>query len=256
MSLTSEWLRRLWGTEISTELRSFERTLGYGFRDYDLLRLALTHRSFAHERRLVDQNERLEFLGDAVLGLVTAAMLFGRHADLPEGELSRRKSNLVSESTLAGIAARLGLGRVLRLGVGEDRSGGRRKPSLLADSLEAVFGAIYVDGGLEAARSVIEPLLSREMEQTEDWDRRDPKTRLQELLQAEGDPVPRYVLIDERGPDHAKTFTVECRVGGGAIGVGSGPSKKAAEQEAANDALNTGHAPNKGELLDRPEGHS
>jgi ribonuclease-3 len=237
MSPTSDWLRRIWGAQVSQELRAFERRLGYAFRDRDLLRLALTHRSFANEKGLGDQNERLEFLGDAVLDLVAASMLFDAHPGFPEGELSRRKSGLVSEPSLASLAEEVGLGELLRLGVGEERSGGRRKPSLLSDALEAVFGAVYLDGGLVAARSVIEPLLQRGMESIDDWDRRDPKTRLQELLQSQGISVPRYRLIAERGPDHAKTFTVECRIDGRIAGVGRGASKKAAEQEAAREAL-------------------
>ena len=250
MSRTAEWLRRrLWAAEVSEELSAFERRLGYGFRDHDLLRLALTHRSFANERQLGDQNERLEFLGDAVLGLVTARLLYREHPDLPEGELSRRKSYLVSEPTLAALAHRLELGEVLRLGVGEHRSGGQRKPSLLADALEAVFGAVFLDAGLAAAESVIEPLLRREMDETDDWDRQDPKTQLQELVQAQTESVPRYVILEEQGPDHAKTFTVECRVSGEAVGIGSGSSKKAAEQEAARDVLRKG-------FLDPPEGRS
>lgn len=251
MSFTSEWLARLWGgAQASEELLAFERRLGYTFRDRDLLRLALTHRSYANERQLAAQNERLEFLGDAVLGLITAAVLYHQHSDLPEGELSRRKSYLVSEPTLATLAGRVALGDVLRLGVGEDRSGGRNKPSLLADTLEAVFGAAYLDGGMPGSRTVIEPLLFQEMEETDDWDRRDSKTRLQELVQGRGLVVPRYVLIEEHGPDHNKTFTVECRVGGRAVGLGSGGSKKAAEQDAALDALGNER------LLDRLEGHS
>jgi len=249
MNKAGEWLRRLWGADVSADLRAFEQRLGHAFGDRDLLRLALTHRSFANERQLANQNERLEFLGDAVLGLVTARLLYREHPDLPEGELSRRKSYLVSEPTLAALAHRVELGEVLRLGVGEHRSGGREKPSLLADTLEAVFGAVYLDGGLAAGESVIEPLLRQEMEETDDWDRRDPKTQLQELVQARVGSLPRYVIREEQGPDHAKTFTVECRVSGEAVGVGSGSSKKAAQQEAARRALEGG-------FLDPPEGHS
>ncbi|MDX1644098.1 MAG: ribonuclease III [Thermoanaerobaculia bacterium] len=250
MSPPSDWLRRLWGTQVSEALRSFEGRIGHAFRDYDLLRLALTHRSYANEMQLRHQNERLEFLGDAVLDLVTAAVLYARHPDLPEGELSRRKSYLVSATSLAAMARDVELGRVLRLGVGEDRSGGRRKPSLLADALEAVFGAVYLDGGLPAATTVIRPLLERQMRVTDDWDRRDAKTRLQELLQASLGLLPRYVLIEEDGPDHAKVFTVECRIEGEPSGIGTGTSKKAAEQAAAGAALENEA------LLDRIEEHS
>lgn len=237
MSQPSDWLRRLWGADVSAGLRSFERRIGHSFRDHDLLRLALTHRSYANEMQLRQQNERLEFLGDAVLDLVAATVLYERHPALPEGELSRRKSYLVSESTLAAMAGDVRLGEVLRLGVGEDRSGGRRKPSLLADALEAVFGAVHLDGGLPAATTVIRPLLERQMQVTDDWDRRDAKTKLQELLQGASGALPRYELVAEEGPDHAKIFTVECRVDGDLAGVGTGTSKKAAEQQAAAAAL-------------------
>lgn len=250
MSPPSDWLRRLWGTRVSDALRSFEGRIGHDFRDYDLLRLALTHRSYANEMQLRHQNERLEFLGDAVLDLVTATVLYERHSDLPEGELSRRKSYLVSASSLAAMAAEVKLGRVLRLGVGEDRSGGRRKPSLLADALEAVFGAVFLDGGLPAATAVIRPLLERRMRVTDDWDRRDAKTRLQELLQASLGVLPCYLLVDESGPDHAKIFTVECRVDGERAGFGTGGSKKVAEQAAASAALEDEA------LLDRIDEHS
>lgn len=246
MKRATSWIRKLWANERSDELSSLETRLGYTFQDHDLLRLALTHRSFANERQLQQQNERLEFLGDAVLGLVTASHLYGEHDELPEGDLSRRKSNLVSEVSLASMAEAVGLGQVLRLGVGEDRSGGRSKPSLLADALEAVFGACYLDGGLPAARRVIEPLLTRVKEDSRDWHRRDAKTRLQETVQAHGGPPPRYRLVDEAGPDHTKTFTVECWIAGKSVGVGSGSSKKAAEQAAASAALENS------ELLDPP----
>jgi ribonuclease-3 len=237
MRLLSRFFPRRRRAASSGKLRSFERRLGYDFTDSDLLRLALTHRSFANEQRLPVQNERLEFLGDAVLGLVTGEELYQRHEAMPEGELSRRKSYLVSEVSLAQMAAELRLGQVLRLGVGEDRSGGRGKPSLLADALEAVLGAVFLDGGLNGARSVLRPLLSERMESTGDWDHRDHKTRLQELLQSDGGSLPRYIKVAEEGPDHAKTFTVECRVNGQVAGTGQGSSKKAAEQSAAAAAL-------------------
>ena len=248
MNLLKRWLPRITGRP--GELRAFERRLGYDFEDADLLRLALTHRSFANERQLPEQNERLEFLGDAVLGLVTSEELYGRYPEMPEGELSRRKSYLVSLVSLAEMAAEIELGKVLRLGVGEDRSGGRDKPSLLADTIEAVFGAVFLDGGLTAARSVIRPLLVERMASTGDWDHRDHKTRLQERLQALGRSLPRYVKVDEEGPDHAKTFVVECRIDGEPFGRGTGSSKKTAEQDAAADALSNWAQ------LDHPEGRS
>jgi ribonuclease-3 len=239
MSLVERFVRRLWPAATKGELRSFQGRLGYEFRDAALLHLALTHRSYAHENQLEEQNERLEFLGDSVLGLVAGEALYERHPDLPEGQLSRRRSFLVSEPTLARMASTIRLGRVMRLGVGEDRSGGRDKPSLLADSLEAVFGAVFLDGGLKAARSVIRPLLFAQMDSTQPWDQRDHKTRLQEQLQSQGGGLPRYHLVHEQGPDHAKTFTIECRHGREVLGQGSGSSKKNAEQAAAKAALVT-----------------
>ena len=214
-----------------------ERALGYGFRDPDLLTLALTHRSFANENSLPDHNERLEFLGDAVLGTVAAEWLFREHPELPEGDLSKRKSYLVSAPVLAGLADDLGIGRALRLGVGEERSGGREKPSLLADSAEAVLGAIYLDGGLEPVRKLVTRLLEQVVEERPRLHENDSKTRLQEELQGRGLPLPEYHLVAEMGPDHEKRFVVECRVCRRVEGRGEGRSKKVAEQSAAQEAL-------------------
>ena len=215
-----------------------EQRLGHRFRRGDLLGLALTHRSWAYEKGEVEHYERLEFLGDAVLGLLAAEWLYAGHPELPEGELSKRKAQLVSEETLARYAAEIGLGPALKLGVGEERSGGRAKASLLADSLEALFGAIYLDAGLEAARQAIEPMLEEALEERADaMVQADAKTRLQEHAQALGWELPEYRLVDESGPDHEKVFTVECWLHGEAAGRGEGPSKKRAEQKAAADAL-------------------
>lgn len=216
-----------------------EERLGYRFRRPELLELALTHRSYSNEQGAAAHYERLEFLGDAVLGLVTAEWLYERHPDLPEGALSKRKAHLVSRSVLAPWAERLRLGEELRLGVGEERSGGRAKPSLLADSLEAVFGAVYLDGGLEKARAVIRPMLEEahgagEASPTSVLATGDPKTRLQEIAQAHGWALPDYRLVGSSGPDHDKVFTVECALAGAGLAAeGSGPSKKVAEQRAA-----------------------
>lgn len=214
-----------------------ERALGYRFRDPALLTLALTHRSYANESGLADHNERLEFLGDAVLGTVTADWLFRVHPELPEGDLSKRKSYLVSAPVLAALADALGIGRSLRLGVGEERSGGREKRSLLADSAEAVIGAIYLDGGLAPVRELVTRLLERLIEERPWIDEHDAKTRLQEELQARGWSLPEYRLVAEMGPDHEKRFVVECRVCDKAAGRGEGRSKKIAEQRAAAEAL-------------------
>ena len=213
-----------------------ERRLGHRFRDRDLLETALTHRSFAHEQGGGDHYERLEFLGDAVLGLVAAERLYRLHPDDPEGELSKRKAFLVSQAVLAGRARELGLGEALRVGVGEERSGGREKTSLLADAMEALIGAVYLDGGLASAREVVEALLAAGAARPAHG-ARDPKTRLQEVAQGRGWELPVYRVLDATGPDHAKRFRVECRLRGEAVGAGEGRSKKAAEQAAAAAAL-------------------
>jgi len=212
---------------------SFERRLGYRFRDVDLLEVALTHRSFANERGVGEHYERLEFLGDAVLGMVAAEWLYVTYPELSEGELSRHKALMVSAAALARYAQSVGLGEALRLGVGEERSGGRSKPSLLADSLEAVLGAVYLDGGLRVAKQVIEPLLVAGIAESVATPHADAKTALQEAAQARGWPLPEYRLVAESGPDHQKVFTVECWLHGEARGVAQGETKKLAEQRAA-----------------------
>jgi ribonuclease III len=218
----------------------FERRLGHRFRHPGLLGLALTHRSFANERGSDEHYERLEYLGDAVLGLVTAEWLFRNHPDLPEGELSRLKAQLVSRGALARHATAIQLGEALRLGVGEERSGGRDKPSLLADSLEAVFGAVYLDAGLPAAARVIHLMLAPMLEAAEGRSQllgADAKTRLQELAQARGWELPEYRHTGASGPDHSRLYQVECWLEGNQVGAGEGSSKKLAEQRAAFDAL-------------------
>jgi ribonuclease III len=216
----------------------FEKRLGYRFKQVALLDLALTHRSYANEQGTEVNYERLEFLGDSVLGLVATEWLYRNLPDLPEGELTKRKNHLVSKDVLAPWAQRLDVGEVLRLGVGEERSGGRSKTSLLANSMEAVFGAVFLDGGLDAARAVILPMLAEGSgERPPAAIDRDAKTRLQEVAQAQGLPLPEYRLVAETGPDHSKVFTVECWLEGDCAGSGEGPSKKVAEQRAAADAL-------------------
>lgn len=214
-----------------------EEALSYRFRSRELLERALTHRSYANERGLPEHNERLELLGDAVLGLVATEWLYRYHPELPEGELSKRKSYLVSAPALAGFASHLGIGRALRLGVGEERSGGRDKPSLLADALEAVLGAVYLDGGLEPVRRIVAPFLEQVVEERPRVLDADAKTRLQEELQARGWELPEYCTVREEGPDHDKRFLVECRVRQRSAGRGEGRSKKVAEQRAAAEAL-------------------
>ncbi len=222
------------GWRAKTEL---ERALGCRFRDRELLERALTHRSYANEQGLDRHNERLEFLGDAVLGLVAGEWLFRAHPELPEGDLSKLKAYLVSTPALADFSNELGIGRALRIGVGEERSGGRGKRSLLADATEALFGAIYLDGGLGAVRAVIEPLLEGLLGERSRVLDADPKTRLQEEVQSRGWELPAYCLVAEAGPDHDKLFTVECRLRERPAGRGEGRTKKVAEQRAAAEAL-------------------
>ncbi len=214
-------------------LQRLEERLGHRFERRELLERALTHRSYANEHGLETNYERLEFLGDAVLGLVAAEQLFDERPRRTEGALTRRKAHLVSARVLAERARALDLGALLRLGVGEERSGGREKSSLLADALEAVLGAVFRDGGYEAARRVAGRLLEEAREASERVARRDAKTRLQELAQGRGWGRPVYREIASSGPDHEKLFTVECRVGSRALGVGDGRTKKQAEQRAA-----------------------
>ena len=214
----------------------FEKRLGHRFKRLDLLELSLTHRSYANEQGIPEHYERLEFLGDSVLGLVTAEWLYDQHPELPEGELSKLKAQLVSRDTLARRALDMGLGAELKIGVGEDRSGGRSKSSLLADSMEAIFGALFLDGGLEVARKVILPMLEITFGGRPGLAEADAKTQLQEVAQALGWDLPAYRLTGSSGPDHSKTFAVECWLNGELAGRGEGTSKKIAEQRAAADA--------------------
>ena len=200
-----------------------------------MLEQALTHSSFANERGLEQDNERLEFLGDSVLGLVVADRLFRGDPSAPEGVLSRTRSHVVSAEALARRARELDLGSALRLGHGEDHSGGREKPSLLADALEAVIGAVFVDGGLGAARELVEPWI--EAEAAETMDALDAKSDLQESLQSQGLEPPVYRHVGRDGPDHAPMFHVECWIAGRTVATASGHSKKEAERRAAARAL-------------------
>ena len=221
-------------------MQELERKLGYRFRSGALLAEALRHSSYANEHRGAESvsNERLEFLGDSVLGFVTAEYLFARHPDSPEGELTRIRAALVCEESLHEVAQKLELGRYLKLGNGEEAGGGRTRPSILADATEAVIAAVYLDGGLAAASSLIHRvLLDCEREEVVEERRRDYKTVLQELVQRKKDQVLRYELIGESGPDHDKQFTVCVWRNGRLLAEGKGRSKKAAEQHAAKVAL-------------------
>ncbi len=214
-----------------------EVALGYGFLDRELLRTALTHRSYSNEAGADRNYERLEFLGDSVLGLVAAQWLYLTHPERPEGQLAKLKSYLVSTTVLGRYARRLGVGNLLRLGVGEERSGGRTKNSILADALEAILGAVFVDGGFAAARQVILPMLELIAAERPQIPASDAKTHLQELIQARGLGLPQYRLVEEEGPDHRKSFTVDCWIDGRAVAQATGPSKKQAEQLAASAAI-------------------
>lgn len=211
-----------------------DRLLAYTFKNPGLLRQALTHRSFG-----APNNERLEFVGDAVLNCVVGVSLFERFPALPEGGLSRVRAALVNQETLARVARRLDLGAEIRLGEGELRSGGNDRSSILADALEAVFGAVFVDGGFVAARAVITTCYAAELEDADPLALgKDPKTRLQEWLQARRMSVPEYAVIMTSGEAHAQLFRVECRIAALAVvTTGEGGSRRAAEQEAAEAAL-------------------
>ena len=201
---------------------------------------ALRHSSYANEHRgdNVFSNERLEFLGDSVLGFVTAEYLFAKHPTAPEGELTRIRALLVCEDSLHEVAQRLKLGEYLKLGHGEESCGGRTRPSILADATEAVFAAVYLDGGIRAASELIHRvLLDKEREETAEAKRRDYKTKLQELVQRTPNQVLTYRLIGEQGPDHDKVFSFAVLLNDTVVGTGEGRSKKEAEQMAAKDAL-------------------
>ena len=214
-------------------MTTLEEKLGYTFQNPDLLDNALTHSSRANESRgKLQSNERLEFLGDSILGMVVADHLYRNHPDLPEGDLTRTRAALVCEDSLVEVARELGLGEYLRLGKGESSGGGRERPSIQADAVEAVLAAIYLDGGIGSARKFIQKfILTREVAGL--TKPRDHKTALQELVQRESGQVLQYRLVGEEGPDHNKRFFVEVALNGQSIGSGSGRSKKEAEQAAA-----------------------
>lgn len=221
-------------------MEELEQKLQYQFHNPVLLSEALNHSSYANEHRgrHLDSNERLEFLGDAVLGFVTAEFLFLQHPDLPEGDLTRIRAALVCEQSLHEVAQKLELGRYLKLGRGEEAGGGRTRTSILADATEAVIAAVYLDGGIAEASALIHRfLLDVEEEEVVEERRRDFKTELQELVQRQAGQELTYRMAGEHGPDHAKTFSAEVLLNGTAVGAGEGRSKKEAEQAAAADAL-------------------
>ena len=218
-------------------MKTLEERLGYQFQNRTLLENALTHSSYANEHRDagMPSNERLEFLGDSVLGMVVADHLYREHPLMPEGELTRTRAAMVCEDSLVEVARTLDLGRYLRLGKGEDAGGGRERPSILADATEAVIAAIYLDGGIAQARRTIRALILGNEEELSAS--RDYKTALQELIQKESGRKLTYRLVAETGPDHAKRFAMEVDLNGTVIGAGEGRTKKAAEQAAAKAAI-------------------
>ena len=218
-------------------MEKLEEKLGYTFQNRALLENALTHSSYANENKHTgaQSNERLEFLGDSVLGMVTADYLYRVHPDLPEGDLTRTRAALVCEGSLVEVAQQLNLGSYLKLGKGEAAGGGRERPSIVADAVEAVLAAVYLDGGIGSARKIIQRfILDREEEKSGS---RDYKTALQELVQRESGQVLAYRLVGSTGPDHAKRFQVEVELNGAPVGAGEGRSKKEAEQMAAKAAI-------------------
>ncbi len=216
-----------------------EKRIGYTFTDRSYLLLALTHSSYANEYRLhrIGHNERIEFLGDAVLEIITSDFLYRNFPDMSEGQMSRKRASLVCEPTLAYCARQVGLGEFLFLGKGEDMSGGRGRDSILSDALEALIGAIYLDGGLEEAKTFIMKYILDDIEHKSMF--RDSKTYLQEILQKDHKEPIRYELVDTIGPEHDRIFVMNVLLGDKVIGTGQGHSKQSAGQEAAYHAIVT-----------------
>lgn len=225
---------------LKLDVKKFECRIGYHFNRVNLLVEALTHSSYANEHKhtRVKDNERLEFLGDAILDLVVSEYLFKKYMELPEGDLSKLRASIVCEASLARVSKTIGLGEFLLLGKGEEMTGGRERTSLLADAFEAVIGAIYLDGNFNSAKEFINKILISFIETlSESKMVIDYKTHLQELIQKESNTPLYYVVISEEGPDHDKHFSVEVQHEGIVLGKGNGRSKKEAEQNAAYIAL-------------------
>lgn len=218
-------------------MEGLEQSIGYTFKDKQLLKCALTHTSYANELRTAS-NERLEFLGDSVLSFIVSEHIFKIYTNMPEGELTRLRSSLVCEAALCVFAREINLGDNLRLGKGEDKSGGRNRDSILADAFESLLAAIFLDGGIECAKKFVYRFVLRELkDKTGNTAPKDYKTLLQEIIQRNPEEVISYVLTNESGPDHNKVFEVEVHLNSNVIGKGMGKSKKAAEEAAAKQAL-------------------
>lgn len=218
-------------------LEELEERIGYKFNDFNLLRQAMTHSSFSNEHRLnkLNNNERLEFLGDAVLEIVTSDFIFNKYPKMPEGDLTKTRASIVCEQTLAFCTREIELGRYLLLGKGEDLTGGRERNSIVSDAMEALIGAIYLDGGFANAKEFIYKFILSDIEHKKLFF--DSKTILQEIVQSNYKEELIYDLIAEEGPDHNKNFIVNALIGKDIIGTGCGRTKKAAEQEAAYNAI-------------------
>lgn len=217
-------------------ISEFENRIGYKFKDISLLETALTHSSYANEKQLSrDCNERLEFLGDSVLGVITAEYFYHNVKHLPEGEMTKKRAACACEKSLFGFAKEIDLGKYIYLGRGEENTGGRNRASILADAFEAVIAAIYLDGGLDEARKFVLDFVKKAA--TQQINLRDYKTELQEIIQKNPDEHLSYTLVGESGPDHNKRFEVEVNLNSNVIGCGIGRSKKLAEQQAAKQAL-------------------
>ena len=218
-------------------LNKLEKRIGYSFQDKKLLEHAMIHSSYANEHHLgkLGCNERLEFLGDAVLEVVSSDFLFRTFPEMPEGDMTKTRASLVCEPTLAFCAQEIDLGGFLLLGKGEDATGGRGRDSVVSDAMEALIGAIYLDGGFANAKEFIHRFILNDMEHKKLF--YDSKTILQEIVQGHTDETLTYVLLKEEGPDHSKSFTVEALINGESMGTGTGHTKKAAEQAAALEAI-------------------
>ena len=219
------------------KLKALETRIGYEFKNKNLLILALTHSSYANEKKLgkAGCNERLEFLGDAVLELISSDFLYKKFTQIPEGELTKKRASLVCEPSLAYCARDFGLPQYLLLGKGEDMTGGRNRDSIVSDATEALLGAIYLDGGFASAKEFVLKFILNDLENKQLF--YDSKTILQEIVQEKGTHLVEYRLMKEEGPDHNKSFTVDVLVNGPVMGTGVGHTKKAAEQEAAYQAI-------------------
>ena len=219
-------------------IKDLEAAIGYKFNNISLLQNALAHSSYANERwhNSLMSNERLEFLGDSILGMCVAEYLYRTFPDRPEGELTRMRADMVCEQTLAAVAGRIGLGSHLLLGKGEEQGGGRNRNSILADAVESVIAAAFLDGGMDAAKQFIQKFILVEVP-VKKLNNVDYKTSLQELVQQKKNQVLTYTLVGESGPDHDKHFEVEVCLNGKVVGLGSGSSKKRAEQDAARVAI-------------------